>query len=679
MSGLYTCPMHPEIRQDHPGACPICGMDLEPIIANGDQSENEKEYQAMLRRCIVAVVLSLPVLLLSMLPLMPPATSHWIQLVLTTPVVSWAGGFFFQRAWRSVINRSLNMFSLIALGVGTAYLYSVVVVLFPQPFEPFVYFEAAAVITALVLVGQVIELKARLRTSDAIQMLLSRSAKSAHRMTNGRDEEVAVEKVHLGDLLRVKPGETIPVDGVVVEGKSSVDESMMTGEAALVMKRAKDLVTGGTLNQSGSFVMQATRVGSDTLLARIVQLVADAQRSRAPIQTKADQVAAFFVPVVIMVALGTLLIWLSVGPEPRLAYALVNAISVVIIACPCALGLATPMSIMVGIGRAAQLGVLIRSAEALQQMENVDMVVLDKTGTLTEGKPRLVEVEANPGYNEDQLLTLAAAVEVQSEHPLALAIVQAANDRKLNLPPVTDFSSIPGGVQALVNGRRVAVGNARYLAGLGIAATETPAEHTQTITRIAFDGQIVGQLTIADPINPTAAGAVAELQQQKIEVIMMSGDQPRVAQAIAEEVGIDRFYGGMSPLDKQEHIRQLRQEGNVVAMAGDGINDSPALADADVGIAMGTGSDIAIETADITLVKGNLQGIVRAFHLSRATMSNIRQNLFFAFVYNFIGVTIATGMFYPLTGMLLNPIIASAAMSLSSISVIMNALRLRQL
>lgn len=692
---IYTCPMHPEIEQEGPGTCPICGMNLEPKMATLESDESE--YYDMLKRFWLGVVLTLPILILTMkkelLGVSSPQLSQWLQFLLATPVVLYCGWPFFERAGQSLVHRSPNMFTLIAMGIGAAYLYSALVVLFPQLFpetfkqhgELFIYFESAAVITVLVLLGQVLELKAKAKTSHAIKALLGRAAKTAHRLVNGSEEEIEIEHVVPGDLLRVKPGEKIPVDGVVKEGSSYVDESMITGEPVPVEKKAQDGVTGSTLNQTGSFLMEAKRVGSETVLARIVQMVAQAQRSKAPIQKLADLISSYFVPLVIFIAIITFILWLMLGPEPRFIYALVNAIAVLIIACPCALGLATPMSIMVGIGRGAENGVLIKNAEALELLEKVNTVVLDKTGTLTEGKPSVTQVVALPPFNEQELLKMAAAVEKNSEHPYAQAIVQKAEN--LPMPTVDHFESITGGgVMGVVEGKKVWVGKEELLQKYGIASNSLlqkraeEARHlAQTALFIAITGQAAGLILVEDRIKSTSIKAVEDLHKLGLEVVMLTGDHAITARSVANQLKIDTIFAGVDPKAKHLYVEKLRNEGRVVAMAGDGINDSPALAASDVGIAMGTGTDVAMESAGATLVKGDLTGIVRAIHLSRATMQNIRQNLFFAFIYNALGVPIAAGVLYPFFSLLLNPMIASAAMALSSVSVIANALRLRRL
>jgi P-type Cu+ transporter len=693
---IYTCPMHPEIRQIGPGSCPICGMALEPEIATAEAGPN-LELIDMRRRLWIGLVLTLPVFALEMgghftglHMLLSMTTSNWLQLALATPVVLWAGWPFFVRGWQSVVTRNLNMFTLIAMGTGVAWVYSVIAVLapdaFPQAFRTAdgaipVYFEAAAVITVLVLLGQVLELRAREATSGAIRALLDLAPKSARRVkADGSDEDVPIDAIAVGDRLRVRPGEKVPVDGIIVEGRSALDESMVTGESMPVTKVPGARVISGTLNTTGSFVMRADKVGRDTLLAQIVQMVAQAQRSRAPIQRLADQVSAWFVPLVIVIAVLAFTAWATFGPEPRFAFGLVAAVSVLIIACPCALGLATPMSIMVGVGRGAQMGVLIKNAEALERMEKVDTLVIDKTGTLTEGKPSVVAVVPEEGFTETEVLRLAASVERASEHPLATAIVRAAAERRIELAPVRGFDSPIGkGVVAMVGGKRVALGRATFLAELGVATAplEAAAERLRadgaTAIFLAIDGKPAGIIAIADPIKPTTPVALKALIADGIRVVMLTGDNRTTALAVAKRLGITEVEAEVLPDQKNAVVERLRREGRVVAMAGDGVNDAPALAAADVGIAMGTG----IESAGIALLKGDLTGIVRARHLSRAVMRNIRQNLFFAFVYNAAGVPIAAGILYPISGVLLSPAIAAAAMALSSVSVVANALRLR--
>jgi Cu+-exporting ATPase len=697
---IYTCPMHPEIRQVGPGSCPICGMALEPETVSAEAQPNP-ELADMTRRFWAGLVLTLPVFVLEMgshvlglHALISARTSSWVQLVLATPVVLWAGWPFFERGWASLKTRNLNMFTLIAMGTGVAFAYSVIATLFSGLFPATlrggdgsvpVYFEAAAVITVLVLLGQVLELRAREQTSGAIRALLDLAPKSARRIkADGTEEDVPLDAVAAGDRLRVRPGEIVPVDGKVLEGRSTVDESMVTGESMPVTKERGAGVIGGTMNQTGSFIMRADKVGRETMLAQIVQMVAQAQRSRAPIQRLADQVAGWFVPLVIAVAVLAFLAWSLWGPEPRFAFGLLAAVSVLIIACPCALGLATPMSIMVGVGRGARAGILIRSAESLERLERVDTMVVDKTGTLTEGKPKVTQVRALAGQDEAGLLRLAASLERGSEHPLAAAIVQAAQERGLQLAEAQGFDSPVGkGVTGVVDGRRVAIGNRGLLtdAGIDIAALEMNADALRaegaTVVYVGIDGRAAGAIAIADPIKASTPDAIAALKQLGLRVVMLTGDNAATARAVARKLGLDDVQAEVLPQDKRNVVERLRQQGRIVAMAGDGVNDAPALAAADVGIAMGTGSDVAIESAGVTLLKGDLGGIVRARRLSAATMSNIRQNLFFAFIYNAAGVPIAAGVLYPLLGILLSPMLAAAAMALSSVSVIGNALRLR--
>ena len=700
---VYTCPMHPEVQQSGPGTCPKCGMALEPRIAGG-AGEGSAELADMTRRFWVSTALALPVFLLAMAaefapqmiqPLVAPRPLQWLELALATPAVLWGGWPFFVRGWQSVVNRHLNMFSLIALGVGVAWAYSVVATLLPGLFPASiramdglvpVYFEAAAVITALVLLGQVLELRARSRTSAAIKMLLGLAPKTARIVRDdGREEDIALDQVKPGDRLRIRPGEKVPVDGVVIEGSSAVDESMVTGEPIPAEKHAGERVIGATVNGTGSLLMRAERVGAETLLAQIVHMVSEAQRSRAPIQRLADVVSGYFVPAVVAVALATFVVWGLWGPEPRLAHAVINAVSVLIIACPCALGLATPMSIMVGTGRGATAGVLIKNAEALEVMERVDTLVTDKTGTLTLGKPKLTEVVAGPGVDRDRILALGASLERASEHPLAGAIVAGAEARGLALSPVGEFESLTGrGVTGRIGEHRVAIGNRKLLQELDIALAdlapraEALRADGRTVMFVAIDGKAAGLVGVADPIKDTTAQAIRELHAEGLQIVMLTGDNPTTAQAVARKLGIDRVVAEVLPQQKTEAVKRLQAESRVVAMAGDGINDAPALAQAQVGIAMGTGTDVAMESAGITLVKGDLRGIVRARRLSRATMRNIRQNLFFAFVYNALGVPVAAGVLYPVFGLLLSPIIAAAAMSFSSVSVVTNALRLNR-
>ena len=704
-SPLYTCPMHPEIEQNAPGACPKCGMDLEPkSVAAVTTDEDDSELTTMSRRFWIGLALTLPVFLLAMLPMVgvplervaSATASRWLQFVLSTPVVLWAGWPFFVRAARSLTTLNLNMFTLIALGTGAAYGYSVVAVLMPDIFpESFrhggsveLYFEAAAMITVLVLLGQMLELRARRRTSSAIRELLSLAPPTAHLVRDWEEVDVPLEQVMVGDHLRVRPGEKIPVDGRILEGRTTVDESMITGEPVPVQKSKKDMVIGATVNQTGSILIRASRVGSDTLLSQIVNMVAEAQRSRAPIQRVADLVAAWFVPVVVLVAVVTFIVWATIGPEPRFAYALVNAVAVLIIACPCALGLATPMSIMVGVGRGAKEGVLIRDAQVLEVMEKVDTLVVDKTGTLTEGRPRLTECVPSESFSEDEVLKLAASVERHSEHPLASAIVSAAKDRGLNIPEVSNFQSVTGaGVSGTVDGRQVHVGRQSFLANQQCPVPEEVADRAaglrtlgHTVMFVGVDDTAAGLVAVSDPIKDSTPVALRQLHELGLRVIMLTGDNERTARAVAGQLGIDDVEAGVRPEDKHDRVKALRASGHIVAMAGDGINDAPALSEADAGIAMGTGTDVAMESAGVTLVKGDLRGIVRAVALSRAVMRNIRQNLFFAFGYNALGVPVAAGVLVPIFGLkaLLNPMIAAAAMSFSSVSVVGNALRLRQ-
>lgn len=695
---IYTCPMHPEIRQVGPGSCPICGMALEPELVSADTPTNP-ELAYMNRRFWIALVLTTPILFLEMIPhvtgisFVPANWSNPLQFALATPVVLWAGYPFFERGWKSVISGNLNMFTLIAIGVGVAWLYSVVAVLAPQIFPAAfrdqhgnvsVYFEAAAVITVLVLLGQVLELRAREQTSGAIRALLDLAPKHARRIReDGAEEDIAVDSITIGERLRVRPGEKVPVDGIALEGKSSIDESMVTGESMPVAKKPGDRLIAGTINQTGALVMQADKVGRDTMLSQIVQMVAAAQRSAAPIQRLADRVSGWFVPLVIAIAVLAFAAWAIFGPEPRFGYGLVAAVTVLIIACPCALGLATPMSIMVGVGRGAQMGVLVKNAAALERLENVDTIVVDKTGTLTEGKPRLTKMFAIK-IEENELLRLAASVERASEHPLAVSVVNAANERGLKLSEVTDFDSPTGkGVVATVDGKRVALGNSNFLNELGVSTAGLAAKADEarklgaTVIYIAVDNTVAGVLAIEDPIKATTQEALATLKAEDIRIVMLTGDNLTTAKAVADRLGISEVKAEVLPDQKSQVIAQLRSDGRIVAMAGDGVNDAPALAAADVGIAMGTGTDVAIESAGVTLLKGDLVGIARARSLSKATMKNIRQNLFFAFLYNAAGVPVAAGVLYPVFGILLSPIIAAAAMALSSVSVVGNALRLR--
>jgi len=694
---IYTCPMHPEVRQVGPGNCPICGMTLEPEQVSLDDAP-DPELIDMTRRFGIALVLTLPVFVLEMgshlglMHLVPPGWSNWISFALATPVVLWAGAPFFARGWRSLVTRNLNMFTLIAMGTGVAWVYSVVGTLAPQWFPPAfrdmdgavaVYFEAAAVITVLVLLGQVLELRARASTSGAIRALLGLAPKTARRITDRGDEDVAIDAIAVGDRLRVRPGEKIPVDGVVTEGRSSVDESMVTGESMPVSKKEGDRVIGGTVNQSGGLVLRADKVGRDTMLARIVDMVAKAQRSRAPIQRLADRVAGWFVPAVIAAALLAFAAWMLFGPEPRFTFGLVAAVTVLIIACPCALGLATPMSIMVGIGRGAHAGILIRDAQALERFENIDTIVIDKTGTLTEGKPKVVRIIAADGSDENALLRQAASVEQASEHPLAQAILHAARERGLSVGKVSDFASPSGkGAIGTVDGKVITLGNAMLMGEKNIAtqdldgAAEAARQSGATAIYVAIDGRAAGVIAIADPVKPSAKAALDALRGDGLRIVMLTGDNLTTARAVGKALDIDEIEAGILPERKSEVVQRLRNEGRRVAMVGDGVNDAPALAAADVGIAMGGGTDVAIESAAVTLLTGDLMGLVRARHLSVATMRNIRQNLAFAFLYNAAGVPIAAGVLYPVFGILLSPMVGAAAMALSSVSVIANALRL---
>ncbi|MEP6602805.1 MAG: copper-translocating P-type ATPase, partial [Spartobacteria bacterium] len=697
---IYTCPMHPQIEQDHPGPCPICGMALEPKNIVADATEENAELMDMTQRFWIGAALTLPVFLLGMAHMFPRVPhwvtgdfSRWLQLALATPVVLWGGAPFFQRGWRSLRTMNLNMFTLIAMGIGVAFLYSAVAVVFQNVFPASfrdahgqigLYFEAATVITVLVLLGQMLELKARSRTGSAIRALLDLAPRTAHLLRDGQEKEIPLDEVTKGDQLRVRPGEKVPVDGVVVEGKTSVNESMITGEPMPVEKITGDKVTGGTINTTGSFLMTAERVGSETILSQIMQMVAEAQRSRAPIQRMADKVAGYFVPAVLIAAVITFIVWATVGPEPRFAHAIVNAVAVLIIACPCALGLATPMSIMVGVGRGAQSGILIKDAQAMELMEKVTTLVVDKTGTLTEGKPRLVQIVPAGGIDATELLALVASLEQQSEHPIAAAIVRGAKERNVTLRPVENFESITGGgVTGRVNGRDILIGKPKFIRARISGAENLEKQATefqdqgQTVVLVAIDNRAAGLLSVADVVKESTPEAIKELHAAGIKVIMLTGDNERTAQSIAKPLGIDQVEAGVEPSEKSEHVKKLRAQNQIVAMAGDGINDAPALAAADVGIAMGAGTDVAMESAGVTLVKGDLRGIKKAIALSRAMMSNIRQNLLFAFIYNMLGIPIAAGVLYPFFGILLSPIIAGAAMSLSSVSVIGNALRLR--
>ena len=697
---VYVCPMHPQVRQIGPGSCPICGMALEPEVMTGEEGPSH-ELTDMTRRFWIGLALTLPVFALEMgahltnLHFVTGSVSNLIQMALATPVVLWAGWPFFARGWASIISRNLNMFTLISIGTGVAWLYSMVATFAPNAFpEGFrrmdgsvpVYFEAAAVITVLVLLGQVLELRAREKTGGAIRALLNLSPKIARRINqDGSEEDVPLNHVHVGDHLRVRPGEAVPIDGIIIEGKSAVDESMVTGESMPSMKESGANVIGGTMNQTGGFIMRAERVGGDTMLSRIVQMVAEAQRSRAPIQRMADHVSAWFVPVVMLVAVAAFLVWAVFGPSPALSYGLIAAVSVLIIACPCALGLATPMSIMVGVGRGAQAGVLIKNAESLERMEKVDTLVVDKTGTLTEGKPKVTKIIAE-GLSEDELLSFAASLEQPSEHPLAHAVVVAAKEKGLTVFKAEDFDSPTGkGVVGKVNGRAVALGNIKMMIELKIDVSHLEKQGDElrqdgaTVIFAAVDGKAAGLLAIADPIKETTPQAIKELRAAGIHVVMLTGDNKTTALAVARKLGIDEVEAEVLPEDKSRIVKELREKGRVVAMAGDGTNDAPALAAADIGIAMGTGTDVAMESAGVTLLKGDLMGIVKARKLSEAVMSNIRQNLFFAFAYNVAGVPVAAGVLYPMFGLLLSPIIAAAAMAFSSVSVIANSLRLRRI
>lgn len=692
---IYTCPMHPEIKQPSPGNCPKCGMRLEPLDPTGEDADEQDEIRSLSRKFWVGLWLTVPIAGLAFWESMGSMTamgsagsaSHWgayIQLVLATPVVFWVGGLFFVRGWQSILNKSLNMFTLISLGVGAAYFYSALAIFVGRSD---LYFEAAAVITVLVILGQLLEAKARSQTGNAIKELLGLAAKSAHLIRDGQESEVPIDSVQIGDLLRVRPGEKIPLDGVVVEGKSSVDESMISGEPMPVEKSIGDRVIGATVNQTGTFVMKTEKIGAETLLSQIVHMVSEAQRSQAPIQRLADTVSGYFVPIVIGIALLTFIVWAVFGPDPRLTFALVNALAVLIIACPCALGLATPMSIMVGVGRGAQAGILIKNADALEKVEKITHLLVDKTGTLTEGKPKVTACVTTASWTEDQLLTIAAALEENSEHPLAQAIINQAKAKQLTPDPVQDFEAIVGGgVIGKINGKIALLGKQKFLETHHILIPDALEKEAlqlqikaQTVVWIALDQSVIGILGISDPIKATTPQAIQDLHAMGIKIVMLTGDNRKTAGAIAKELGIDDVRAELEPKDKQAIIRQLQSDGARVLMAGDGINDAPALAQADVGMAMGTGTDVAIEAAGITLVKGNLIGVVSSIRLSKAVMSNIRQNLFFAFIYNILGVSIATGIFFPVFGLLLNPMIAGAAMAFSSVSVIFNSLRLKRL
>lgn len=702
---IYTCPMHPEIEQDTSGDCPKCGMPLEPkTVTGGHDADAEEEVRNLSLRFWVGVGLTIPVLLIAMGKMFTsidfPVWTKWIEFILSTPVVFWAGSLFFRKGWKSIQNRHLNMFTLIMIGVGAAYLYSVIAVLFPGIFpESFrehgdgstggigLYFEAAAVITVLVLLGQLLEARARGRTGEAIQSLLGLAANEAHRLVDGVEEDVSVDRIHPGDLLRVKPGEKVPFDGVITEGKSHIDESMITGEPVPVERSAGDEVIGATVNQTGGFTMRAEKVGSETLLSQIVQMVAEAQRSRAPIQKLADTVAGYFVPAILIIAVVTFVVWAIWGPAPALAYATVNSVAVLIIACPCALGLATPMSIMVGVGRAAQAGILIKNAEALERVEKISVLITDKTGTLTAGHPNVTSIVTAAEVSEEDLLATAAGLEINSEHPLARAIVREAKNRNLDLASSENFEShTGGGVSGKVGGELVEIGKPEFIESREIklpddlrSRGDNLQAEARTVVWIARAGEVIGLLGISDPIKESTPAAVRALHSRGIRLVMATGDNEATALAVGKELGIDEVHAGLSPEDKIELVKRLRSEGHVVAMAGDGINDAPALAEADVGIAMGTGTDVAIESASVTLVKGDLNGIANAITVGEKVMRNIRQNLFFAFGYNILGVPIAAGILYPFFGLLLSPMIAGAAMSFSSVSVITNSLRLRRL
>ena len=701
---IYTCPMHPEVEQNQPGDCPKCGMALErKTVTAGTDDEENTELRDMTRRFLIGAALAVPVFLLAMshmipalgrLPWLSGHVSRWAQFALTTPVVCWAGWPFFKRGWRSIVTLHLNLFTLIAIGVGAAFIFSAVAMLMPDLFpatmqhagKVAIYFEAAAMVTVLVLLGQVLELRARSRTGSAIKALLNLAPPTARQIGPDGDHEIPLDQVKVGDMLRVVPGDKVPVDGAVAEGHSSVEESMITGEPLPVEKSVGDEVTAGSVNGPGSFVMRAERIGSDTLLGQIVNMVAVAQRSRAPIQGLADKVAGIFVPVVLAVSVLTFVLWMWLGPEPKLAHAIVNAVAVLIIACPCALGLATPISIMVGVGRGAQEGVLVKNAEALERLEKVNTLIVDKTGTLTEGKPKLMDVLPGNGFDAKDLLRLAASLEQNSEHPLATAIVQGAKDQGVTLAVVKDFRSVTaGGVLGVITGHTVMIGKPDFLRDEKITdlePLETSAEKLQeagkTAMFVAIDGKPAGILSVADPIKSTTSEAIRELHKLGLKLVMLTGDNRRTATVVAGQLGIDAVEAEIAPAGKVAHVKKLRAEGRHVAMAGDGINDAPALSEAEVGIAMGTGTDVAMQSAGITLVKGDLRGIAKAIRLSRATMGNIRQNLFFAFLYNTLGIPVAAGVLYPFFGLLLSPIIAGAAMSLSSVSVISNALRLRK-
>lgn len=700
---MYTCPMHPEIEQDKPGDCPKCGMSLEPKVVSAGEQES-KEISILSRKFWIGLILTIPIFFLAlgeMIPFfslrafLPSGFLRWLQFVLATPVVLWAGNIFFVKAWKSILNKSLNMFTLIAMGVGTAYGFSAIAILFPNILpeslkmhgEISLYFEAAAVITVLVLLGQFLEVRARNKTGQAIKALLGMAAKQAHRIREGKEEEVFIDDIQKGDLLRVRPGEKVPLDGIIIEGKSTIDESMISGEPVPVAKKEGDRVIGATVNQTGTFVMRTEKIGSETLLSQIVKMVADAQRSRAPIQKLADQVSGYFVPGVLVCAVVAFVAWSIFGPAPVLAYALVSAISVLIIACPCALGLATPMAIMVGVGKGAQSGILIKNAEALEKAEKVAYVLTDKTGTLTAGKPQVTAVIPTGAWDEHSLLSIAASIEHSSEHPLARSVVDYSKEKGYELTSVDGFQSVTGGgVKGIINGKVVLLGKQKFIEDDGISLPEELKkrsdelqEKAATVIWVTVNGQIAGVIGISDPIKKTTPDAIRALHKMGLKVVMLTGDNEKTANAIAKELGIVDVYAGLEPKDKQEIVKKLKSQGIKVMVAGDGINDAPALAEAEVGVAMGTGTDVAIQSAGITLVKGDLNGIVKALHLSRGVMRNIRQNLFFAFIYNALGVPIAAGVLYPFFGLLLSPMIAGAAMSFSSVSVIGNSLRLRNI
>ncbi len=700
---IYTCPMHPEIERDKPGDCPKCGMHLEPKAASVGE-EDDSEARILARKFWIGLILTIPVTILALGEMIPALSlkafvssnlSRWLQFIFATPVVLWAGNIFFVKAWKSVLNKSLNMFTLIAIGVGAAYGFSAIAIILPNILPESLkrhgqielYFEAAAVITVLVLLGQLLEAKAHSRTGQAIKALLGLAAKVAHRIRDGKEEDIAIDQIQKGDLLRVRPGEKVPLDGIITEGKSTIDESMISGEPVPVAKIEGDRVIGATVNQTGAFVMRTEKIGSETLLSQIVKMVADAQRSRAPIQKLADQVSGYFVPAVLGCAVVAFIIWSIFGPAPALAYALVSAISVLIIACPCALGLATPMSIMVGVGKGAQSGILIKNAEAIEKCEKITHILTDKTGTLTAGKPQVTAAITANGWDEKSLMSIAASIEQASEHPLARSVVDYAKEKGYELASVDGFQSITGGgVTGKVNGKAVLLGKQKFIEDNGVSLPEELKkksdelqEKAQTVIWVAADGKIAGMLGISDPIKKTTPGAILALHKMGLKVVMLTGDNEKTAKAIAKELGITDVYAALEPKGKQEIVKKLRSEGAKVMMAGDGINDAPALAEADVGVAMGTGTDVAIESAGVTLVKGDLNGIIKVLRLSRGVMRNIRQNLFFAFIYNALGVPIAAGILYPFLGLFLNPMIAGAAMSFSSVSVIGNSLKLRNI